>query len=335
LTQPTRVKRIALLLLFVPAALFASTPLNDLGPAAYAWGYVGGLWDDGSNTIPADHLAAGMEQAALIRPLDENGQPSASGKVVLLVAGFGETRRMADAFAAMTATDRRVNHDSLVVANAAFDGIDATAWQLSTQPIYTTINHSVLLPAGVTEKQVQAAWIEMVENVPYHPLPPQDADAYRLKGYIAQALRAMKDRYPNLRVAYLSSRVYGGYATTNWNPEPFAYESGLSVRWIVTGQVNEVRGQEPYWDTRISDIDYRHGIVPWVTWGPYLWADGTNPRSDGLTWQRDDFEADGETLSDAGALKGARLLLDFLLHEPTAAWFRSGIVPERPRVVHH
>src|SRR5260370_14335337 len=132
----------------------------------------------------------------------------------------------------------------------------------------------------------------MGDDAPSIPLPRQAADSYRLKGYIAQALRAMKARYPNLRVAYLSSRVYGGYATRSWNPEPFAYESALSVRWVVVGQVNEVRGQEPYWDTRISDIDYNHGIAPWVSWGPYLWADGTNPRSDGLTWQRDDFQAD-------------------------------------------
>src|SRR5260370_495669 len=131
LTQPSPVRRIALLFLFLPVTLFATTPLNDLGPAAYAFGYFGGLWDDGSNTIPADHLAAGMQQAALIRPLDENGQPSPSGKVVLLTAGFGETQRIADAFAAMTVNDRRVNHDSLVLANGARAGVDAKAWLLT------------------------------------------------------------------------------------------------------------------------------------------------------------------------------------------------------------
>ena len=139
-------KRIVLIFLFLPATLLATTPLNDLGPAAYGFGYVGGLWDDGSNTIPADHLAAGMQQAALIRPLDENGQPSPSGKIVLLTAGFGETQRIADAFAAMTVGDRRVNHDSLVLANAARSGIDAASWQLSTQPWYEAIKSSVLLP---------------------------------------------------------------------------------------------------------------------------------------------------------------------------------------------
>ena len=329
-------KRIAVLLLLLSAPLLATTPLNDLGPAPYCCGYVGGLWDEGSNLIPADHLAAGMKQAALIRPLDENGQPSPSGKIVLLTVGFDETKRIADAFAAMAANDRRVNRDSLVLANAARSGIDVTAWQLTTQPIWSWIDSYVLLPAGVTAQQVQAAWIEMVDNGPILSMPPPSADAYRLKAYESQVVRTLKVMYPNLRVAYLSSRVFGGYATTGWNPEPYAYESGLTVRWIVVGQVIEVRTEQPYWDTRVGDINYEHGIAPWVSWGPYLWADGTNPRSDGLTWERDDFNADGETLSEKGAQKGGRLLFDFFLHEPTASsWFLSGITPMRTRVAHH
>ena len=162
----------------------------------------------------------------------------------------------------------------------------------------------------------------MVADVDQHStLPPQDSDAYRLKGAIAAALRELKTRYPNLQIAYLSSRVYGGYATTSWNPEPFAYETALSNRWVIMGQITTIRTGS-LWDTRIGDVNYQKGTVPWIAWGPYLWADGTMPRSDGLTWQRDDFEADGEHLSAKGADKGARLLFDFLMHEPTASWFR-------------
>ena len=43
------------------ASVFGLIPFNDLGPAPYAYGYFGGLYEDGSNTIPADHLAAGAE----------------------------------------------------------------------------------------------------------------------------------------------------------------------------------------------------------------------------------------------------------------------------------
>src|SRR6266513_744520 len=169
-------------------------PFNDLGPAPYAYGYYGGLYEDGSNAIPADHLAAGLRRASLIRPLDTNGQPSLKGKVVFLGVGFGETARIADSF---------------------------------------------------SEKQVQAAWIQMNTNETAPPLPRQDAEAYRVKGYIATALRNLKARYPNLQVAYLSSRVYGGYAAS----EPYAYESALSVRWVILGQVTLMRTGF-LWDTR-------------------------------------------------------------------------------------
>lgn len=305
-------------------------PFNDLGPAPYAYGYYGGLYEDGSNTIPADHLAAGLRRASLIRPLDANGNPSPNGKVVFLGVGFGETARITDAFIAMAANDPRINHDSLVVLDAAHEGFTAPAWYAPlAEANFNRIKDQVLAPAGVSEKQVQAAWVQMTTDEPAPPLPRQDAQAYRVKGYIATALRNLKARYPNLQVAYLSSRVYGGYA----DAEPYAYESALSVRWVVMGQVTLMRTGF-LWDTRISDVDYEKGTAPWVAWGPYLWADGTIPRSDGLTWERDDFDADGASLSEQGARKGATLLLDFLLQEPTAAtWFRAAHAPGRTRAV--
>jgi hypothetical protein len=84
-----------------------------------------------------------------------------------------------------------------------------------------------------------------------------------------------------------------------------------------------------FWDTRIGDLNYDRGSTPWIAWGPYLWANGTTPRSDGLTWTPEDFQPNGKTLSEQGAAKGAALLYQFLLHEPTAAWFRSGPVTRK------
>jgi hypothetical protein len=322
------------LVLVLAAETSTLVPFNDLGPAPYAYGYYGGLYEDGSNTIPADHLAGGLRRAALIRPLDANGQPSPSGKIVFLGVGPGETARITDAFIPMAASDRRVDHQSLVVLDAALDGFDATAWFLPAAiPNFNRIKEQILAPNGVTEKQVQAAWVQMITYDAAPPLPRQDADAYRVKGYIATALRNLKVHYPNLQVAYLSSRVYGGYATASSKPEPYAYESALSVRWVILGQVTLMRTGF-LWDTRISDVDYEKGVAPWVAWGPYFWANGTMPRSDGLTWERDDFAADGETLSEKGARKSATMLLDFLLQEPTAVnWFRAPAAPPRSRAV--
>src|SRR2546430_5351865 len=148
----------------------------------------------------------------------------------------------------------------------------------------------------------------MVTNSPSRALPPQDSDAYRLKGSIAAALRGLKARYPNLQIAYLSSRVFGGYGSTAWNPEPFAYESALSNRWVILGQITLMRTGS-LWDTRIGPIDYEKEQAPWVAWGPYLSANGTMPRADGLTWPRDDFVPDDEPLSPNDAQKTAQQLM--------------------------
>jgi hypothetical protein len=349
--QSPFVKRIFLLALLFPLTLRADDliPLNDLGARDYHWGYIGGLWDNGGNEMDADHRANGLRRASLIQPLDADGKPSPNGKIVFIGAGFGETARImctteafsfdceAGSLMSIAKNDPRVNHQSLVFVNAAREGYDASWWFWPFLPNYTRIKKSVLLPAGVTEKQVQVAWIQMVTNSPEDPpLPIQYADAYRLKAGVAQALRSMKEHYPNLQVAYLSSRVYGGYSTSNWNPEPYAYENGLTTRWMVVGQQIMMRQGGEYWDTRIGDLNYEKGIAPWIAWGPYLWANGTTPRSDGLTWQRDDFLANGESLSEQGAHKAASLLFDFLLHEPTATnWFLDPSPSTKSRVARH
>jgi len=60
-----------------------------------------------------------------------------------------------------------------------------------------------------------------------------------------------------------------------------------------------------------------------LLWGPYLWADGLNPRkSDGLVWKREDFARDGTHPSQSGREKVAQMLLDFLKTSPFAKpWF--------------
>lgn len=297
-------------------------PLNDLGPHEYRWGYVGGLYDDKTNNVPADHAADGLVEAAQIQPLDENGQPDPNGKIGFLSVGYGNTQLTFDQFIALAASDPHVN-PAVVFANGAAPNEDVMQWEQPWQPVYDRVLNEVLAPAGLTEEQVQVVWMQQINQNPFTPLPVQYADSYLVKASMANTLRALKTHYPNLRVAYLSSPEYAGYDTGHFLGEPYAYEDGLAVRWVVTGQIDYMRIGE-MWDPRISDLSYKEGKAPWVTWGPYLWADGTNPRSDGLTWQRTDFSFDGVTLSENGAKKSAGLLMKFLLEAPTAAnWFMS------------
>ena len=51
-------------------------------------------------------------------------------------------------------------------------------------------------------------------------------------------MQIAKTRFPNLKIAYLSSRIYAGYADTNLSPEPEAYQGGFAVKWLIADQIN-------------------------------------------------------------------------------------------------
>jgi hypothetical protein len=68
-------------------------PLTELGTGFHLGEFQGGLYPGGANSPPADHLARGLEFARRIQPLDGSGQPSASGRIVLLSIGMSNTTR--------------------------------------------------------------------------------------------------------------------------------------------------------------------------------------------------------------------------------------------------
>ena len=63
------------------------------------------------------------------------------------------------------------------------------------------------------------------------PAVPQDARA--LHANLKAIVRILRARFVNLRLIYLSSRTYAGYAITA--PEPQAYDSAFAARWLRTG----------------------------------------------------------------------------------------------------
>jgi hypothetical protein len=54
-------------------------------------------------------------------------------------------------------------------------------------------------------------------------------------------LRVAQQRFPDLKISYLSSRIYAGFALVPQNPEPHAYESGWAPKWIIEGQIFGLR----------------------------------------------------------------------------------------------
>jgi hypothetical protein len=170
--------------------------------------------------------------------------------------------------------------------------------------------------AGLSAKQIQVVWMKQAEAGPaQHGDFPKHARF--LQENLVKGLENLKAKFPNLRIAYLSSRIYAGYATTQLNPEPYAYEEAFAMRWLIQDQIAG-KPELNYETTR--------GAVksPLLLWGPYLWADGMTPRkADGLVYTREDLSPkDGTHPADSAQAKVANLLLTFFkTNTTTKAWF--------------
>ena len=316
-----------------PSAPSRRVPLTDLGSGQYL-GFPGGLYP-GGNTMPTAHATAGLASALAIEPLDAQGRPSAGGRYVLLSIGMSNTTQEfcsegsgppcdSWTFAGRAAVDPEVNRTSLAIVNGAMGGRAAPFWDSPGDPDYDRVRDTRLAPFGLSEYQVQIVWLKVANMSPGTSLPAPGADAFVLETEMGNVVRSLKVRYPNLRQVFLSSRIYAGYATTALNPEPYAYESGLAVKWLVEAQIRQMEQRGQVSDARAGDLNY-DGVAPWIAWGPYLWADGTNPRSDGLVWERADLAGDGTHPSRSGEAKVATMLLGFFKNSAaTRCWFLAG-----------
>jgi hypothetical protein len=275
-----------------------------------------------------------LAEAAKVEPLDASGRPAADGRVVMMSIGMSNTtqefsvfKRKADADPAKSAR--------LVIVDAAQGGRDAAEWDVASDapaPAEASrrpraaespweVADARLADAGVTPAQVQVIWIKQAIKMPAR-LGAFPAHAERLQAHLESIIRLAKQRYPNLRLAYLSSRTYAGYSAGALNPEPFAFEGAFSVRGVIEKQLTrDSAGVE-----RVRD----EWVGPTVLWGPYLWADGTKGRSAGdLVYERSDFAGDGTHPSPSGRDKVAGQLLTFFKGDATATWFRAPAKGER------
>jgi hypothetical protein len=167
---------------------------------------------------------------------------------------------------------------------------------------------------GLTAQQVQVIWLkEARSSVQPDEVFPEDAQI--LQDQLRDIVQIAQTNFPNLKIIYLSSRIYAGYASTDLSPEPEAYQSGFGVKWLIEAQING--------DPALNyDAAQGSVLAPWLAWGPYLWADGETPRSDGLIWRCSDFVDDGTHPSNDGAAKVAGMLQAFFRSEETAVpWY--------------
>lgn len=243
-----------------------------------------------------------------------------------------------DSFIAKALGDARVNHATVVLVDGAQGGKTLGDWDPTVAGFaeYNRVRDQILVPSGLSPLQVQSIWLKNGNPTPTVSLatggPGNPPDAIVAEQHMGNILRAVKAAYPNVQQVFISPRIYGGYANTasppnDLNPEPYAFEIGFSIKWLVKSQIQQIRGAQP--DANAGSLDYRHGAAPWVGWGPYLWANGPIPRGDGLAWLNSDLRGRSSSggvdecthPGTSGEAKVANLLLEFMTASPYTPWF--------------
>jgi hypothetical protein len=289
--------------------IISATPLTDFGSLTYR-GFQGGLYPDGSNQRPAVHNAAGVSIAQAIRPLNNAGSiDDVDGKITWMSIGMSNATQETQAFLSLMQTFTNKN-PKLVLIDGAKGGEDINNINNPPGNYWDTV-YNRLRNAGLSPAQVQIIWFKEAEAQPTDTSFATYPDA--LKSKYRSVMQILKVKFPNLKLCYLSDRIYAGYATSKLNPEPFAWYTGWTVKRVIADQL-----------TGDPSLNYA-GSNPssaWLSWGPYLWANGASPRKDGLIWLPADYQSDGTHPGTSGRQKVAQMLLQFFsTDETTKPWF--------------
>lgn len=286
-------------------------PLCDMSAEDRYEGEDGGLYGGGINEPPPDVAAAATRQSDTIIPRDADGNAAADGVIGLVSISMSNATQEFSRFKQLADADARKS-PRVAIVDCAQGGQAMAEWVDPRARPWAEADRR-LRTAGISPAQVQVAWVKLANKSPRGDLA---VHGRKLETDTRAVLQNAKARFPNLRVAYLSSRIYGGYSGGSLNPEPYAYEGAFVVRWLIQDQQRGAQGLA--WADGTGAA-----TAPLLLWGPYLWADGVSPRAcDGLVWSREDLGPDGTHPSAGGRDKVARLLLEFLAEDPFAStWF--------------
>ena len=298
----------------------------------------GGLYGNGANSVEAlpSHYQKAVNAVSEIIPRDANGNPdSVNGKICVVSIGMSNTRREYNTFISKANVDQ-AKSAKVQLVNTAQESMVASSWAkwgVPSQPDpdpWEGSNGFVskIASEGCSPHQVQAAWIKLTNANPQQPgsddFPVYVENMYRNMTKVVTFLR----QYSDVKVAYLSTRMYGGYSLIQLSPEPSVYESAFAMRWLIMDQL----GTHQQDTSIVSDVPYAdvtYDNAPVLLWGPYFWANGLIPRNDGLTWTCNDMASDGVHPEESAKQKISDRLLAFLKEDSLAkVWFTgSGILP--------
>ena len=285
-----------------PASL---TPLCDMTADDAYQGQNGGLYGKGLNTPPAPLVELAQTALSTVVPRNSAGEPAADGRIALVSISMSNATMEFSTFKQIADADSRKSA-SLTIIDCAQGGQAMAEWvPPEGGPWKEAMNR--LERAKISPAQVQVAWIKLANKGPSGSMADHLG---KLETDTIAVLQNARTRFPNLRIAYLGSRIWAGNANSALNPEPYAFESAFAVRDLIQRQL-------------AKDPSLAPDKVPLLLWGPYLWAQGEKGRKiDDLKWLPEDFNTDGVHPSASGRAKVAHLLLEHFATDPLAkSWF--------------
>ncbi len=297
-------------------------PLTDLG-AGYYMGYQGGLFPGGSNTDPNPHFNDGKNISKQIKPLDTlNNIDYINGMIALIGIGASVASDPFNVWKEeMNATDwPGVNKCLNTKGN--FIGGKTMNDMLDPESDYWSNFLSGLANKNIAPNQVQVAWMLLMSETDTNDL---DYFIDTVSSQYIYILHKLLDICPNLQQVFISGMHYSGYTAPehkryNYIREPYAYWNNLAIKNVIGRQING--------DTALIYSGAGKN-APFITWGPYFWADGINPRmTDSLTWTCDNFRDDtiggGFHLKDEYKFKESDPIADYFMNNAiTKIWYKN------------
>lgn len=223
----------------------------------------------------------------------------------------------------------------------------------TTAPYWYNCVNTVLPNEGLVANQIEAVTIEAAAGSPaagfasmsaLNHSPCQAGDDANIGACYAEqqtaiVLRGLLQQWPHLQVAYLYSRAYGGCAAAGTlNPEPYAYEDGFAVQFLIRAQIQQADNNGAQ-DSEAGNLSY--AVAPVLSWGGYQWANGVTPNAEGLSWPCTDFTTTDQThFVNGGYQNSANTMLGFFLgasatgvnHQNYTSWIRPNGASPSPSV---
>lgn len=251
----------------------------------------------GTNTRPAALTTALTAANDSIIPRNSAGvSDPTDGKIVVLCIGSSFSFGIFERLRLILVPGDPSANSKLVLVNGAQSGALADVIVNPAAQFWTNVA-TALATAGVTANQVQVIWFMDSDTSPSTGFP---TNMLNVQSEFLTIFGTMQTNYPFTKVCYLTPRVYAGYADIALNPEPYAYENGLSCQRAIASWLAAPTG----------------AATMFVDWGPYWWADGRP------IWICEDYGADGTHMSAIGQNKAADRLLLFWQTDPLAQrWY--------------